>query len=576
MPKSHSSLRACVPAWLRAGFPVALFLVAAFFFGGQLGWWSDDYWHNQRDPISDAVSNLTIRRGFFLRPLFYIVVPAITTLTWHHDWIAHTVQALSHATVVVLLWRLLLSLGLARRAAAAAAMLFMVFPPQFEALYWFSALPTSLASGLMLVLMSLTVAFARGRGWWTLALMPPLALGLCSLNEQPAAGILALPLVAMAAAPGAKVRRGFIPPLVCGIAVVVYAGLVVIEAPAGSRGSGQNLVRFGDLGARIDYFATVLWRRMYMRNFARGALSLGWEQFRGAGVMGWVWGGVLVGSAAVWLWDWVRSAPRGEQDRGGQSHRRTVALFLIGPGVFIGGCIPILILANYDPDSRTRYWPCVGLAVLVATLGSAAGRISWPRVVRGITGLLLIAALVGSVVMLVGIQAAMRGRYEMDRAQAADLRRLVPDPSPYTFFVPMDIQTLAVQTGSPVLDRHFRSVWEFPWTTPSYIQRVYGREDVRCGYWRHWTPGVPVKGASGMGIHYEDTLGPRFPPLPDGSRLIPWERAVVFVVDRDGAVRIVTRVILETPGGVDVEVVVPQARGLGDLALRLPRLKAEP
>jgi len=164
----------------------------------------------------------------------------------------------------------------------------------------------------------------------------------------------------------------------------------------------------------------------------------------------------------------------------------------------------------------------------------------------------------------------------MDRAQAADLRRLVPDPSPYTFFVPMDIQTLAVQTGSPVLDRHFRSVWEFPWTTPSYIQRVYGREDVRCGYWRHWTPGVPVKGASGMGIHYEDTLGPRFPPLPDGSRLIPWERAVVFVVDRDGAVRIVTRVVLETPGAADVEIVVPQARGLGDLALRLPRLKAEP
>ena len=43
-------------AWTSARwlFPIALLLFAGFFFGGRLGWWSDDYWHCLRDPISGA------------------------------------------------------------------------------------------------------------------------------------------------------------------------------------------------------------------------------------------------------------------------------------------------------------------------------------------------------------------------------------------------------------------------------------------------------------------------------------------------------------------------------------------
>lgn len=584
-------------------FPVALLLFATWFFGGDLGWWSDDYWHNQRDPVTGEVAGLTIRRGFFLRPLFYVIVPALTTLAWHHDWIAHGVQAAAHAGVVLLLWRFMLTLGLSGRASAAAAMLFMVFPPQFEAVFWVAALPTVLAAGVMLGIFFLTVAWARGCGWWTVAVMPALAFALCCLNEQPAAGIVALPLVYLAA--GGRVGwRMLLPAAACGAAAVAYIALVRLEAPPGSRGSAENLVTWAGLPERVDYFTTVLWRRLYMRNFARGALGLGWEQVRAAGWIGWVWGVVLVGTGAVWVKGWVRGGVRfhqcgvsrrepgtrrlGREDPrnealtagedagtspGGRGGTARAARLLLGPVVFLTGCLPILVLANYDPDSRTRYWPCVGLAVLIAAMGTALGR-AWPRgraagaATRAglwVAGVSLLGVLLTFATVMVGVQAAFRSRQAMDRDQGAQLRRLVPDPVPYTFFVPMNIENVAADTGSPVFDRHLRSVWEFPWTTPSYIQRVYGREDVRCGYWRHWTPGEPVVGADARGIHYKDTLGPRFPEIAPGVRLIPWERAVVFTVDRAGTVRLVTRVVPANGPAFDV----PQAEGLPELELRL-------
>ena len=74
-------------------------LLGTFFLGGRIGFWSDDYWHNLRNPTTGALPaltfhGLTMDRGFFLRPLFYLVVPAVTTLSWKAQWPAHV--ALGH------------------------------------------------------------------------------------------------------------------------------------------------------------------------------------------------------------------------------------------------------------------------------------------------------------------------------------------------------------------------------------------------------------------------------------------------------------------------------------------------
>src|SRR5262245_16805372 len=195
----HPTARAAAP-WTSVLFPIALLLFGAFFFGGRIGWWSDDYWHNQRNPVTGAIDALAIHRGFFLRPLFYLIVPAVTTLSWNTQWPAHLLQVVAHGAVVVVLWRLLLALGASRPAAGAAALLFMLYPANFETLFWVSALPPPLASLVMLGMYVLTIARARGRaGLWAVPLLMVMAFVVCSLNEQPAAGIAAMPLIYWAA-----------------------------------------------------------------------------------------------------------------------------------------------------------------------------------------------------------------------------------------------------------------------------------------------------------------------------------------------------------------------------------------
>lgn len=599
---------------LRAGswaFPPVLLLFATFFLGGRIGFWADDYWHNQRIPATGRLPaltyhNLTIDRGFFLRPLFYKIVPALTTLSWRLQWPAHLAMTLSHGLVVFLLWRLMRTLGLPRRASAAGALLFMVYPAQFETLFWVSALPTSLGTALMLGLMLLYAAFARrrgrlasGGGWWCVPAMPLVAFAICCLNEQPAMGVLALPLVYVAALAGEPARgerpsgtlrpvnhwaRAILPTVFCGLAVLLYVKLVISDPnkPAGSRGSAEQFVKLADLPERVRGFVDIMWRRMVLMNFWRGALGMGWNVLRTAGAIGWFWGAAVVASGAGWLL-WWRTEPGKERGAGGSERGQGLVSaarsLLMGGAVFVTGWVPIVAIAIYDPDSRTRYWPCVGLAIMGASVAAMLGRrigSRKPRYVRCASGAMLVAVLVGCSLMLVGVQGAFRARWRLDAEQGRELRALLPEAPPLTFLVPLDIRTTGVRTGAPVFDTHFRSVWEFPWTTPKFIETVYGRDDVRCGYWRGWTPGRPVAGANESGISFIEVLGPKFPRDGPGSR-VPWERAAPFTIDGEGRVHLVTRVIIPGKNGGEVEIAVPQAREAvekgraPELARHLPR-----
>ncbi len=290
------------PLLVRLSFPVALLLLGTFFLGGRIGFWSDDYWHNLRNPATGELPEISFRgltmdRGFFLRPLFYVVVPALTTLAWKTQWPAHLAVTLVHGLVVAWLWRLMRLLGVSARAGAAAALLFMVYPGHFEAVFWTAALPTTIATALMLRLMIVQVRYARrerpfdsGRGWWAVAAMPALVFEVCCLNEQPAMGVLAMPLVYWAACRRCEgspeqswvveLWRALSPAFLCGIAVLAYAAFVVFDPhkPAGSRGSAEQFVTLGQLPARVAYFGDVLWRRLVLKNFWGGALGMGWER----------------------------------------------------------------------------------------------------------------------------------------------------------------------------------------------------------------------------------------------------------------------------------------------------------
>lgn len=565
-------------AWL---FPLVLFGFATLFFGGRIGWWTDDYWHNQRDPVSGRVEAWAIHRGFFLRPLFYRIVPAVTTWSWRSQWPAHVLEVASFGAMVAAVWVLLMKLGAGRRAAAAATLLFMVYPGQFETIFWVAALPTSMACVLMLIAMMLTVGMARGRvGWWGAPLMAGLVFALCCLNEQPAAGVAGLPLVYWAAAGrGGRARwrdalRALVPAGLCIGAGAAYAWLVLSDPNkvVGSRGSVQSMVRPGEAWAHLLWFVDVLWRRLVLKNFALGAMATGWAQVRASGLVGAAWGVALAGSALLWLRTWARGPE--EETRGSPGR-----MVWVGLVVFVTGWLPIYIFAAYDPDSRTRTWPCIGAAIALAgvltAIGSRLRRAdAWTKHdVRVAGGVALVALLIPSALMLVGTQAAFKRRYARDQAEGEELKRLIPNPPPLTFFLPLRVDETPVRTGSPVFDSHCRSVWEAAWTTPKFIEALYRRKDVHCGYCRKWTPGVPVRGADETGVNFTDRLGPRFEEIPGSGSRIPWERAVPFIVDAGGRVRIVTRVILPSlHAGGRVEVRVPQApAGAPDLAVALPR-----
>jgi hypothetical protein len=574
-------------------FPLALLLFAGYFLLGRIGYWSDDYWHNLRDPATgELAGRFIIVRGFFLRPLFYRVVPPLTTLLWNHDWAAHLIQVLSHGLTTLLAYCLMRTLSVPARAAAASALLFMVFPPHFEAVLWISALPTSLASSLMLGLMFLTIAFARqagplrlADGWWVVPVMMGITFAICSLNEQPAAGVLALPLVYLCAA-GLPARntlvregaRAVIPALLCAGMVLLYAWLVRSTAIPGSRGAAGNMVTLQQLWPRSLQFGDVLWRRMVMKNFAPGALRLGLAELKAAPVALVLWGIVLAGSLVPFGRWWLRAQPAGERagsaDHGARGRRLLLAF--TGLFIFASGFLPILLFAQYDPDSRTRYWPCIGLALflgavfpMVQRAGGKSAPGSAPAALLPL--LLLIPPLLAAGVIFIGIQSAFRIRWEADQREAAQLRMQIPDPPPFTTFVPVRLDRWAVQSGSPVLDRHMRSAWEFPWSAPRHLAHTYRRTDLHCGFLRRWTPGFPVAGADERGMLYADPLGPRYAQREEAGWRIPWDQLVPFIIAEDGQLRVVTRVVIQTADGAEVEIAVPQAAHLPQTSVHLPR-----
>jgi hypothetical protein len=571
-------------------FPAALLVFAMYFLGGT-GWWSDDYWHNLRDPITGGLGEtLIISREFFLRPLFYRIVPPLTTLLWNHDWAAHLIQVFSHGIVALLLFLLLRTFAIATRPAAAAGIVFMLFPPHFEGVLWISALPTLLASMLMLGLMFATIAFARRAGplacrggWWIVPPMMAAAFAICCLNEQPAAGILALPLGYLAAlatrrppaagapSPARHLVRALVPAFLSGCMVILYAAIVRATAIPGSRGSSAGLITPGQFAERLPAFSAEVFERLTMQNFAGGAFSLGLGELRAA-PLATLAAALVLAAAAIPFIRWWIAAHHGPSTRAATAPplRGLALLSLTGVAIFATGYLPIAVVAGYSPDWRTHYWPANGLAIIIAALGSAA---PCTRPLRIAALAVLLVASAAASITFIGLQSAYRTRHRQDLAESARLRELIPDPEPLTFFIPLAIDTTGVRTGSALLDNHFRGVWEYPWATPRHIMRVYQRDDVRCGFFRHWTPGHPVLGASEQGIHYGDRLGPRFPQIGESVWLIPWDRAAPFIITSEGELRMVTAIILESgdASGGAATIRIPQTAHLPELALRLPR-----
>jgi hypothetical protein len=583
--------------------------------GWAVAWWSDDYWHNLRDatgaspPVTRSASwpfwSLGIDVRSTLRPLYYQIVPALTTWTWNTPWIAHALQAATHGAMLLALFRLMRTMRIASGPALIGVAAWAVYPGHYEAVHWFAAWPTQVSALLALVFLKVFVDAARRERWsWrSLGLLAFITATIVSLNEQAVAVLLVCPLAYAAAWPGRRqvpvhLGRALAPPLLCGMIVIAYVVLLRSSVSPGQRGDDASMVALSDAPRRVAYFGDVLWRRLTLRNWGHGAWELGAEAFRAAPIVMW---SVLV-AMAVALAAWVRGAmPRvvaavrlGGRDEQSGAICKPWLCVLLGIVIFTTGWALVVPFANYEPDPRLRYWPCVGLAIALAALPQALGKLSRvgpPLLRRGVEVACVAGACVVTVacvpmaVMQVGAARGLAIRWELDQRQIVELREQLPEPADLTFLLPLQIQGRGVATGSPVLDWTYRSVFEFPWAmqreTPRMWADLHRRRDAageprmvaHGGTFRHWTPREPVKGANESGIHYTWPLGPKFEPIAGGGWRIPWERAVPLVVDGQGRLWLVTTIIVPAGegGGGEVRIEIPQARDLPTRDFRLPR-----
>jgi hypothetical protein len=274
--------------------------------------------------------------------------------------------------------------------------------------------------------------------------------------------------------------------------------------------------------------------------------------------------GAMIVAGVAWV---VRSAPA---DGGLKKVTiRRARLVLLGAAWFLAGWLPVLV-TFYPPDSRTRYWPCLGLMVVlavvieVASTSPASARQRLCTCVRAVLAIAMLAACV----VLVGMQVAYRTRWLQDCSEAAQLRALVPSPAPFTLFQPVDVRSTGIRTGSTDLDTRFHAVWWYPWSTRKFVQEAYARDDISAMFRKGAE--APYIGGDERGLRYSVRLGPRYGEREgEGSRL-PWDRLVPFIVDEAGRVRLVTEFVFPAPSGMGT-IHVLQSAGAAPLEVRLPR-----
>lgn len=555
-------------------FPIALLAISTFYFFGAIGRFNDDYFYLQRDLSTWQIRSLILDRPFHVwRPLFQVVVPALQTLLWDHNWALHLISTLLHGVNTWLIFRLLVRFGLSTRISAAAAMIFLVYPGHFEAVFWSSCVPTLMATGLLLGCMHAHLSWLempadQPRG---VRKLYPLGLAItafciAALNEQPAGPLATLPLLVFLRppAPGVPlarhIRRAAFPAACAGIALIIYVvghyhnmadrGWIAAKAPLRVR-----------LPANVLTVAERVPTELLLRDFAAGAWSHGRSVLLANPTLSLAFAALLIIGLVLGARAWLRgdTVPQETQRPAASdapmSARRIAALVLFALAWIVCAWIPIVV--NHAVTTpRLHYVADIGLLILCALAAHLTAR-SLARIMplnalRVVGGAALVAATLAMSVMMVGIQDGYRLRAERDLSEARQLADLFKDVPSGTLFVPMRVESRVLNTSSWKFDLYFLSCWNWHYAAGWNLQQVFRRDDihtVQAGFqeWMGvWAPtdGTDVRSTAVLvGVVARPFPVPNFTRNPEGAgRLVAWNRIVPFTVERNGRVQVYTRV----------------------------------
>lgn len=561
-------------------FGVVACLFGTFYFFGDIGKFSDDFFYNQRNVATGEVRSLILDRPFHVwRPLFQIIVPGLHTLLWEHNWAMHLLSTALHACVCWLLFRLLMKLGLSMRTSAAGALVFMLYPAHHEAVYWSCCIPTLMASCMVLGLFHWQIWWLRREGGlklWQRFL--PLgfagaAFAAASLNEQPTGLLATLPWLGLVVAPPAGVsgrvfaRRALVPPALAGLALIGYIAAHFHFTAHVRRGADRDEPAVSQLAERIVNAATSVPKELQLREFGGGALEHGMIVLREHWPLTAVFVVMALASAIAMSRWWVRADRDGHTDpRPSGLHLRLVGL---GQLMFVGGWIPIVAVHDTTMP-RLHYPPNIGLAIVAAAvlqmIANPVARNAKERsMLRGLGLAMLLLALAPMVAVHVGVQDAYRKRYQRDMKEMADLAALTSGHSGQMLFMPMRVDSRVVTTGSRRFEAFFAGCWHWEYAAGWLMQQVFKREDVHVTLVPfgedlplYAVPKNPTQSAILVGRFSRPLPEPRPERNPGGpGRIVAWEKIVPFTVSAEGEVRLCSPVQIVDASGKVVETFVP-------------------
>ena len=406
-------------------------------------------------------------RGLELRPLFYrplhlVFAHQAQPLLRNHDLAGRLISAGCHGLVVLMLWWFLRARIRTGLAAAIAAIAFMVHPLHYEVIFSPSAASTGIAVATFLLLAMMYVRYVRTGGGPGLLWLTALAFAsiLC-WNEQPAAGMIALPLLGWGVASRRiaieeRLRRCLAPIVLGAVAVALYIVLVQSTAPESSPGSGSSPVAQTDLPTRIAVLVEQVpeklagaWTSQALPGTTRQTLTAIAEP----GFM--VWAAALLLTAGLWLVRWVGRDlnPRSETSASCQP----AAVFSFGLLVFVIAWPAALLLGTQTIEPRACYFPLLGLTIAAAVLiDQLVVWFSTRRVPRALfrlgSGAVLLAWAFPSALALVGDQDMLRDRYRFDQHRTERPHTLAPGAPAEVLRVRFRIEEGPIRIGFGSLD----------------------------------------------------------------------------------------------------------------------------
>ena len=571
--------------WL---FPIVLWAFATLFLLGDFGWWNDDYFFNQRDPVTGQYESTFLKRrqpefapadGLLpWRPIHMTGTASLITVFWDRPAVVHAVGAGIHLLCGAALFLFLRRLRISLHASAAVVCIHFAHASHFEAVLWASSLVTALAAAAYFAALAAMVEFGRTRRWWFGALAPLLTLIIAGCYEQPAP---CLPTFALAYFAGYWMRPQREPwswrelinaawPTAAALGImVVYTLNVRYNSPPGIGSDEASYVPLRDLWRRMDEVVSAMRPLAYAEPLSPGAISLGLsallEHLPRAALF--LLGLGVTGAAALHAWT---TTPPFAPESASRTTKGAVAAIVIGLCTLIGACVPLAAITGYMPNPRTFYLVCAGALVIVAGAGHLVALLleRIPRAtaaVRLIGGSAAMLVTLLGAVMYVGVQQRFALIHRAGVHQAEQLKTLVPAPPPEAVMVPLADYSRPVDSGDRAFDRSLQGAWDYTWQSWFFLQNHYQRKDVH-GFFvnRSHDRGV-LQGISldDITLEWAMSLPDRQPDGGITGVKIPLARVVPFVIDPQGNVRVVTRwAIHPQDGGLPFTVEPPHTAAL--------------